>query len=918
MTARAARVALAAWILLLPLRAWGAGDQNSRLFGRVVDGVSGAPLPDATVRVEGAALIGPPRTTTTAGDGSYQLGALPPGHYRVTVGYPGARTTERRVAIRLGEPTQLEIRWTPELAGEEATVIVESRRLTRPGDAQTGTVLSADEEAKLATARTPLDIAQQVVGVGNQNDPRYGNPEIKGGTYLNNHYLVDGFDVTDPVSQLLSADFNFDSIAHLQVLTGGMEAQYNSLGGVINLVTSAGSDQFHADTGLYVNPQAFSSNRAYGTSIFNDREPFSQSMLRNQSYQAYLNISGPLIRHKLWGSLGVQYDDQTLAGVPAAPLFVVPPSQSERRGLLRGKLTFAPSAPHRLTISFNADPDFVQNSDQVNGLANTAGAKKRGSVIAIARYDYLPRESRQLTVQAGYEYRESLFGPQGRLYSGPDSYDYNRPAHTNQDDGTVWYNSPYPATRDRRHTAQLDPSLSLRGRWLGLHDAKIGLQTRFAWNPYESEVPGGVSYLDSGGGPAEAGVCDERTGHGCYLRSSQAPYATRTWGVSAGLFVQDRWQVTPRVTLLPGLRLDWGITRNTVDETVSNLFAVGPRLGLAIDVTGDGKTIFSAYYGRANEVLPILEAGYADVQALQTTERWDSKSGAFVPQSVSGGRDGYRIDPRVTAPHTDEITLSLRRELFAGLAGIDYTFKRISNIWDQVEVNQIWDPTGTRVVGYANGRPTQIHQFSTLDESYRIYHGVDVYAEARPTPAWDLYAGYTFAWLYGPGAEQVGQISGYDQYSAFYNPRQTIFHDGYLPEDIRHHVKARVSYTWRGLSAGIVLDFHTGAPQTKRFFQRQDGDYFNQRSPQGTEPGVGNDPRAITELRLPAVLQLNLRVSWDLEPILHQHVILIGDFFNLFDSSAATGLEGSDLPTYGAVLTRQPPFRFQLGARYSY
>ena len=39
-----------------------------------------------------------------------------------------------------------------------------------------------------------------------------------------NHYLVDGLDITDPVTNTFSANINFDSIASEQILTGGFEA----------------------------------------------------------------------------------------------------------------------------------------------------------------------------------------------------------------------------------------------------------------------------------------------------------------------------------------------------------------------------------------------------------------------------------------------------------------------------------------------------------------------------------------------------------------------------------------------------------------------------------------------------------------------------------------------------------------------
>ena len=86
--------------------------------------------------------------------------------------------------------------------------------------------------------------------------PARHDPNIKGATLLHNRYLVDGLDITDPVTNTFSANINFDSIASVEVLTGGMEAQYNSLGGIINLISVGGGNDWHFDSSFYINNQA--------------------------------------------------------------------------------------------------------------------------------------------------------------------------------------------------------------------------------------------------------------------------------------------------------------------------------------------------------------------------------------------------------------------------------------------------------------------------------------------------------------------------------------------------------------------------------------------------------------------------------------------------------------------------------------
>jgi hypothetical protein len=110
----------------------------------------------------------------------------------------------------------------------------------------------------------------------------------------------------------------------------------------------------------------------------------------------------------------------------------------------------------------------------------------------------------------------------------------------------------------------------------------------------------------------------------------------------------------------------------------------------------------------------------------------------------------------------------------------------------------------------------------------------------------------------------------------------------------------------------------TGAPLSKQFFNGTDGSYSNKRSPLGTDPGTGNNATLAAEFRAPDLLQVDARVSWDLHPLTHQHIVLLADLFNLFNLSGATSVTSSDVPTFGQAAGRQSPLRFQLGLRYLY
>ncbi|HWE27901.1 MAG TPA: hypothetical protein VHB97_07855, partial [Polyangia bacterium] len=717
--------------------------------------------------------------------------------------------------------------------------------------------------------------------------------------------------------------------------TGGMEAQYNALGGVINLNTATGSDKLHIDTSLYVNSDKLSVGPQVGNQLYEGTLPFSTApALTTQSYQANLNVAGPLIKRKLWISVSLEYDYKE-SQIPIGPPFNVQhPPRREHDFFPRLKLTWAPSAKHRVTLSGNGDPALVYNRSQTNGtLPNSEYGQSQGGSFAVLQYDYFATQKSTFNIQTGFnydtvsQYPMCQFGGADKLAQnpnfGPKNYvcDPNQAQHVNNDDQSTWYNGGQ-INLDRRYTVQFDPSLSLRGKWLGEHDAKIGIQSRYVYHTFSQHTPGGTTYTESGGGPGENGLCDPDTGAGCNkntLRNDTPDFKNDQWGFGIGAYVQDRWRVTRRLVVLPGIRFDYGLTRNSLGQTVSSMFAVGPRLGATFDLTGDAKTIFSAYYGRANDTLNLLPASRADTSALNNRYRFDPTQNAFVFDSSSGGPGGYQLDPHATPPHTDEVSLQLVREIFRNsVAGVNYTYKQISNIWDAVEVNQVWDPSGVRVVGYANGMPQKIYKYTTPDGNWRTYQGVDFTLESRPTSHWDFYAAYTLSWLYGPGADEVFTVGTGG--SAFYNPRQYRFYDGFLPEDQRHQFKLHGSYEWRGLVLGANFSYASGAPLTKLYYNQSDGTFTNKRTPQGTDPGaVVNDPNAIAEFRLPDTYLLNVRVSYDAAELIHQHIILIADLFNVFNTLTPTALTTSDGPFFAqANRGRLQPFHVQLGLRYLY
>ena len=360
------------------------------------------------------------------------------------------------------------------------------------------------------------------------------------------------------------------------------------------------------------------------------------------------------------------------------------------------------------------------------------------------------------------------------------------------------------------------------------------------------------------------------------------------------------------------MRFDFGRTYNRHGAQVTQLFGIAPRLGLTADVTKDGRNILFAYYGRATNPLPLdVVAAQDDADAGGSkVYQWDPMSSGFTNMiQQTGGPGGVIIDKNAKMPKADEITAGARREFLPGtMVGVEYTFKRFTNEWDAIEMNRIWDPTGLRVVDYVNrdqwGRAIMMQ---TTPDNVRYYQGVILSTEGRPTERLDYHVSHTLSWntFRSPVTS---------------NPRQALFNQGWAGADVRHFSRVFGGFyvfPWMNLGASFV--HRTGGPSTKGFYSREFNNRGLLRSPSGTAPVVPNDPNGITELRDPALTQLDLRLMANLLPSsTDQSLSVFLDVFNAFNTRIPTGFVATDLATYGQITGRQDPLRLQLGLTYNY
>jgi outer membrane receptor protein involved in Fe transport len=265
--------------------------------GQVRDQANGGSVIGATVVASGPALQGT-QATITDETGQYNIANLPPGTYQIVIYYADAQFSRTNVLVQLGKVAKVNINInTKAQAGE--TIVIEGRApLIDQDSTKTGSTLTRDYTDNVPTGRTFGAVLGAAAG---SQDDFYGT-SLSGSTSAENTYIVEGINTTDPGFGLLSTNLPNEFIQETEVITGGYNAEYGrSTGGVINVITKSGSNEFHGSVFGYWTPGALVANEKAtpraGSAI--DR----QDNLSNL-FDLGAEVGGPIVKDRLWFHAG--------------------------------------------------------------------------------------------------------------------------------------------------------------------------------------------------------------------------------------------------------------------------------------------------------------------------------------------------------------------------------------------------------------------------------------------------------------------------------------------------------------------------------------------------------------------------------------------------------------------------------------
>jgi outer membrane receptor protein involved in Fe transport len=279
------------------------------MTGTVLDTATKRPLADVVVTVTSPALQGE-QTVVTDKSGSYRIPNLPPGPYTLRLEGDGYKPYSRGgITMTLNSTIRVNAELLPEGIKAEEVVVVGKAPTVDVGSSSTGVTLNQDFVNRIALsppggkgASTRSFESLAGVAPGAQSDT-YG-VSISGTTSPENAFIIDGVSVNDPAYGVLGTPLSMEFVKELGVITGGYLPEYGkAIGGIFDVVTKSGSNEFHGSLFFNITPGAIEGPR---TQVKSAGSVISVTPGLSSLRDFGAEVGGPIIKDKLWFYAGVQ------------------------------------------------------------------------------------------------------------------------------------------------------------------------------------------------------------------------------------------------------------------------------------------------------------------------------------------------------------------------------------------------------------------------------------------------------------------------------------------------------------------------------------------------------------------------------------------------------------------------------------
>ena len=567
-----------------------AQETTGKLQGRAID-AQGLPVPGATVTATGPQGD---KSATTDADGRFTIPFLTPGVYIVRAQLQGFKAFEQRgVTVSLGQAVDVPVKMEVGAVAETVNITA-APQIVDTSSTTVGAVISGDLLENIPVGRRLADTLYLAPGTSSSSTAGHMNPSMSGGSGLDNLYVIDGVNVTSTGYGGLgsySTTFGslgnatpFDFVKEVQVKTGGYDAEFGqSTGGVVNVVTKSGSNDFRGSLFGYTRPANLE-----GTWTEVQTPNGTVQTLGSDNYDAGASGGGPIIRNRLFffGAIDPTRDVQTYQAPAGFPLLSLGAVDRVRDATpYSAKVTYQLNSSHRIDASFFGDPS--------NGLD---GAQRPGALLGTTtqQFSTLAYGGHNQTVRydgvvSSHWLVEAYYSRAlNNINETPDADTWQVRDTTvtpNIRSGGLGFYEPGNHSLNNQYAVKAT-------NILGSHEVKYGFEYDHAnWNQLISYT--GPTFTAPNGQQTATGASIQIIPDPTYgqiyrvVRGNFTPGASTTQNYQ-DFFVQDTWRVGSRLTVNPGLRFE----QETLNGNAISGFSLGnnwaPRIA-TFDRT-DGKT----------------------------------------------------------------------------------------------------------------------------------------------------------------------------------------------------------------------------------------------------------------------------------------------------------------------------------------
>lgn len=905
---------------------------TGQIDGTVVD-QDGLELPGATVYLSGEELIGGESARETNAQGYFRFSELIPGYYDLYVTHPEFRAVRvTGVMVKVGQLTTQNV--TVEYGSEAEEITVIAKQVVDVNNTEISTILDEKFLERLPTGRDYLSAITLTAGASGG-----ANPNVSGSASNENTFMIDGANMTDPVTGTFSMNFNYDAISQIEVVTAGYDPEFGgSIGGRINVITASGSNNLKYNVAAYYLDNSFTpkmDSRLSPTGLTLARTDFDGFQ---RLIQVPATVSGPLIRDKAWFLVSYQYTRSTSS-------FLGAPQPRDFEGhYFIAKLTYQPTDNHRISVMYTTNPTTIYNTTQgtlfpIRDRAQTT--QNQGGWLGQARWQWFINE--KINLDTRVQAQQILIDAAGV----PCTHDLTAIRRTCLPYEPENYINYYDAARVGSNGAQDDVNAVVaqqNTRWRvqastkmqmvnivdplgGQHDIKVGVTFDQFIENFGVGYNGNRYYFDLNRQETNASSL-----FNYQVIQTSSPYGQSNLGLNISAYAGDSYKPVSNFTLKYGARFEQTVLRSDTGATAIDVWGIAPGVSVSWDPFSDQKMKVVAGWNRNNDAARQSLVSYAQTASIGAKTYFGSYFNLFdnadpaTEGIVSTGASLNQYQPAVNLstindnirmPYADEFYLSVERQIIEDVAiGLNGIAKFTRNVWEPDDTNLIYSADGASVIGGQQGPPGSIGSNSqnpylrlrTPNQSRRNYYRMDVTIRKIESKRWQGSATYSLTYTNGTAS---ASNSG-----AFTNGPQTQYIYGRLFTDMVHRVVGNIGVDLPGTdpwtsTLGATLQYNSGEPLERRYW---------------SNAGFGNNATYDTRIRprgeytrYPAYWELGFSYTQRFDVRRGQLAAQL-QVFNLTNNRAPFIINGFNLSRYNRLdtIARQQPLSIQLGVFYDF